>query len=181
MKTDERFEKIIKAIEQRVIDIGTTKIRLRVLSIHPSLLTGESQTEATLRLALRPDNGTQLEIVNESSFEARLSELGFTYPFKLNENIEDQVDALVKAVKKDAPRALELSPGPRVVFIDPVSLGAKTFAAVVSLLVTLVVALWEPLRTAIHAAVLAEAARTIFLILFAALIYNLLTARFKLK
>jgi hypothetical protein len=179
---DDRFDDIIKAIEKRVIEIGGYKIRLRVLSIHPSLATGESQTEVALRLAFRPDNGTQLGIVNEASFEARLSELGFTYPFKLDRDIEKEVEALVKAVKEDAPRALELSPGPQVVFIDPVSRGVKISAAVVSLLATsALAALWKPLTATIRWEEFAEAARTLLFVSVAAVIYKLITGRFKLK
>lgn len=182
MSNDGRFDEIIRAIEKRVIEIAEGKIRIRVLSIHPSQSTGQTTTEVALRLALRPDNGTQLEIVNESSFEARLSELGFTYPFTLNANIERQVDKLVKAIKEDAPRALALSPGPQVVFIDPVPLRVKVFAAILSLLVALVLAaLWKPLTAAIRWEALAESARTFFFIVIAAVLYKLITVRFKLK
>jgi hypothetical protein len=182
IRYDGRYDDLFKAIEKPVIEIAEGKIRIRVLSVHPSERTGESQTEVTLRLAFRPDNGTQLEIVNKESWEARLSELGFTYSFRLNENIDTQVNALVRAIKEDAPRALKLSPGPRVVFIDPVSRGVKTFAAVVSVLVALAgAALWRPMTAGIRWEALAEAARTLIFILVAAAIYKLITTSFKLR
>jgi hypothetical protein len=82
VRYDGRFNDLIKAIEEPVIEIAGGQIRIVVLSVHPSLKTGESRDEVTLRLAFRPHNGTQLGIVNKESWEARLSELGFIYPLR---------------------------------------------------------------------------------------------------
>jgi hypothetical protein len=179
IKDSGRFEEIIEAIEKRVVEIGGVRVRIRVLSVHPSLSSGEFTDEVTLRLDLRPaDNTSELLIVQRNSFEARLSELGLTYPFKLDGKIEKHVDALVKAIKDDAPLALARSPAPKVVFINPVSRGTKIFAAVVSLLVATALAiLWQPLTETIRWERFAEAARAIVLVLAAAVVYRLLIAR----
>jgi hypothetical protein len=177
-----RFDSIIMAIQQRVINIAKLKTRLRVLSIHPSSLLGNSEQEVTLRLALRPDrvvtaNAVQESplpdvidssfsdpgVVVESSLEARLADLGLTYSFKLNTEIEKEVDALVKRVKVDVPRALELSTSPKVVFIDPAPRGVKIVAALLSLLLPfLVIFYWTSLTQALIATSLFVAASSIY-------------------
>jgi hypothetical protein len=106
----ECFERISQAIEKRVIEIKNIQTRLRVLSIHPALSTGESGDEVTLRLVLRPAESSELLMVKNSSQEARLYDFGHTYPFSLKKDLERQVDRLVSTVREEAPRALEQSP-----------------------------------------------------------------------
>jgi len=187
-----RFDDIIQAIEKRTVAIGGKKGRLVVLSIHPSFASDDSQHEVSLRLALRPEHlgefsdkpdsiGSRKQdkkyvepgATLESSFEARLSELGLSYSFRLNNDVEKEADALVKRIKEDVPRALTESTTPKIVFIDPVSPAVKILAAVVSLLVPfLVILYWTSLKRATLAILLFVAASTI---------YKLITARFRLK
>lgn len=105
----ECFERVSQAIEKRVIEIKNIKTRLRVLSIHPALSTGESGDEITLRLVLRPAESSELLMMKNSSQEARLYDFGLTYPFSLKNDFERQVDRLVSMVREEAPRALEES------------------------------------------------------------------------
>jgi hypothetical protein len=183
IKQSGRFDEIIQAIQKRVFEIGGVKMRIRVLSVHPSESSGESTDEVTLRLDLRPaDNTSELLIVQESSFEARLSELALTYPFKLGGKIDKHVDALVEAIKKDAPQVLSRSPAPKVVFIEAVSYRTKIFAAAVSLLVAIGIAvLWRPLTGTAWWEKFVEGAQAVILVSVAGAIYKLLTARVKLK
>jgi hypothetical protein len=98
-------------IESRFFEINKVKVCLKVLSVH----LGSSTNVIVLRLAIRPATGTEIVVVNNSSLESRLFEVGITSPFTLDESrYTEQIDQLVKQVQEDAIRVLDRS-SPRVV------------------------------------------------------------------
>lgn len=118
-----RYQDIINLIEMRDIVISGVKTHLRVLSIHPSDSSEGDGKEVVLRLVLRPDKSSdkdsKLDIVRAASTEARLHELGLTYPIRLNEDIESQVKSLVSAVKRDTELVLKESSPTKESSVEP--------------------------------------------------------------
>ena len=110
----------------------------------------------------------------DSSLDARFSELGLSYSFKLNNDIKKETDSLVKRIKEDVPRALEHSAAPKIVFVDPVSPAVKISAAIVALLIPFFMVLYWTTSTI-------KAFVVVLLYFAASSIYKLITLRFRLK